>query len=56
MKNMEILKYSLVVESLLEILTKRRNQAFYKLVDVRSVTNVLWESISAVSMRNIVNQ
>ena len=55
MKNVGILKYSLVVESLLEI-TKRRNQAVYKLIDFHSVTNVLWESISAVNMWNIVNQ
>ena len=56
MKNVGILKYLLVVESLLDILTKRRNQAFYKLIDVDSVKNVLCESISAVSMWNIVKQ
>ena len=33
-------------ESLLEILTNRRSQAFYKLIDVHSVTNVIVESIS----------
>ena len=40
------LKVSLTVESLLEILTNRRGQAFYKLIDVHSVTNVIGESIS----------
>ena len=34
------LKVSLTVESLLEILTKRRNQTFYKPIDVYSVINV----------------
>ena len=29
------------VESLLEILTNKRSQAFYKLIDVHSVTNVI---------------
>ena len=56
MKNVGILKYSLVVESFLEILKKRKKkQAFYKLIDVHFMTNVLWESISVVSMWNIVN-
>ena len=35
MKNVGILKYSLTVESLLETLTKRRSQAFYRLIDVQ---------------------
>ena len=47
MKNVGTLKYSLTVESLLEILTKRRSQAFYKLIDVHSVTNVIGENISS---------
>ena len=47
MKNEGTLKYSLTVESLLEILTKRRSQAFYKLIDVHSVTNVIGENISS---------
>ena len=55
MKNVGILKYSLTVESLLEILTNRRIQAFYKLIDVHSVTNIIWESISSIRMWNIVN-
>ena len=53
---MEILKYSLMVENLLEILSKRRNQVFYKHVDIHSVTYVLGESILSISMWNIVNQ
>ena len=56
MKNVEILKDSSIKENLLKTLTKRRSQAFYKLVDVQSVTIVLGESISSVNMWNIVNQ
>ena len=56
MKNEGILKYLLKVKSLLEILTNRRSQAFYKLVDVHSVTNVIGKSISSIRMWNIVNQ
>ena len=44
-----------MLEGLLEILTKRWSQAFYKLIDVDSVTNVLPESISSIIMWNIVN-
>ena len=44
-----------MVESLLEILTKRRSQAFYKLIDVHSVTNVLGEIIYLRKMWNIMN-
>ena len=55
MENVGILKDSLMVESLLEILTKRRSEAFYKLTDVHSVTNVLGEIISSINMWNIVN-
>ena len=40
---------------LLEILTKRRSQAFYKLIEVHSVTNILGEIISSINMWNIVN-
>ena len=50
------LKVSLTLESLLEILTKRRSQAFYKLIDVHSVIDVIGESISSMRMWNIVNQ
>ena len=56
MKNVEILKDSSMVENLLKTLTKRRSQAFYKLVDVQSVTIVLGEKISSMNMWNIVNQ
>ena len=44
-----------MVESLLEILAKR-NQAFYKPLDVYSVTNAVEESIYSISEWNIVNQ
>ena len=52
---MWVLKYSLTVESLLEILTKRRCQAFYKLIDVHSVTNVIGESISTMENLRCLN-
>ena len=55
MENVGILKDSLVVDSLLEILTKRRSQAFYTFIDVHSVTNVLGKIISSINMWNIVN-
>ena len=45
-----------MVESLLEILPKRRSQMFYKPVDVHSMTNAKGESISSISTWNIVNQ
>ena len=45
-----------MVESLLEIITKRRSQAFCKPVDVHSVTNAIGESISSISIWNILNQ
>ena len=56
MKNAGIKKYSLTVESLLERLTNRRSQEFYKLIDVHSVANVIGESISSIRMWNIANQ
>ena len=43
------LKVSLTAKSLMEILT-RRCQAFYKLIDVHSVINVVGESISSMRM------
>ena len=46
MESVEILKDSFMVESLLEILTKRRSQAFYKFIDIHYVTNVLGKIIS----------
>ena len=39
----EILKWLLMVESLLEILVKRRSQKFYKSIDVNSMENVIVE-------------
>ena len=45
-----------MVESLLEILTKRRSQTFYKPIDAHSMTDFVSESISAISIWNIVNQ
>ena len=41
MKNVGILKYSLMVESLSEILTIGKDQMFYKPLYVQSVTNVI---------------
>ena len=35
---------------------KRRSQAFYKFIDVLSVTNVTGEKISLIRMWNIVNR
>ena len=42
-----------MVESLLEI--TKRSQAFYKSIDLHSVTNAVSEGISLISKRNIVN-
>ena len=44
------------MESLLETLTKRRSQTFYKPIDVHSVRNGVGESISSISIWNIVNE
>ena len=50
-------KLVVIVESLLEILTKRRSQAFYKPVSVLSMTNAIGESIcSSIRIGNIRNQ
>ena len=48
MKNMVDIGW-LMVESLVEILTKRRSQVFYKPVDVHSVTNAIGEFTSSIS-------
>ena len=47
-----------LVEMILETLTlnKRRSQAFYKHVDVHSVTNAVDEIISSINIWNIVYQ
>ena len=41
MKNTGISKQSLMVDSLLEIITERGSQKFYKPIDVHSVTNAI---------------
>ena len=45
-----------MVKSLLEILTKKISQTFYKPIVAQLVTNVLGVSISIISMWNTVNQ
>ena len=45
-----------MLESLLETLSKRRSQVFYKPVDVHSLTNPIDKSISSISIWDIVNQ
>ena len=44
------------MESLLEILTKRRSKTFWKPVDVHSVKNVIDEGIASIRTWNIVYQ
>ena len=56
MKNLGILKQSLMVGSLLKILTKRKSYSFYKPIDVHSVTNAKGEIIFSIGMWDIVNQ
>ena len=46
----------MMVESLLESLTKGKCQIFYKPIDAHSVTNIVGESISTISWQNIFNQ
>ena len=43
-------------EILLKILTKRRSQTFYERTDVQSVAYSVDESVSSISIGNIVNQ
>ena len=45
-----------VVDSLLETLTKRKSQTFYRHIDLHSVTNAIGKVISSISKWNIVNQ
>ena len=45
-----------MVESLLETLTKRKSQTFYRPIDLHSVTKAVGEDISLISKWNIVNQ
>ena len=47
MRNVRILEWTLMVESLLQILTKRRSQTFYKPANIHSVANTTAESISS---------
>ena len=56
MKNLGILTQSLMVESLLEILTKKRREVFCKPIDFQSLANAVSEGISSISQKNIVNQ
>ena len=44
-----------MVESLLEILTKG-SQAFYKAIDVHSITNAIGQIVSSTSIWNVMNQ
>ena len=44
-----------MVRTLLEVLTKR-NQTFYKPIDVRSVANNMGKIVSLISIWNIVKQ
>ena len=52
---MGILTYSLMVETLLEILSKR-SRTFYKPIDIHSVTDKEGKNISSISMQIIVNE
>ena len=45
-----------VVERLVEILTKRRSQTFYRDMDLNSVTNSVDGVVSSISKWDIVNQ
>ena len=47
---------TVVVDGLLEILSKRKSQSFYKSIDVHYVTNAKGEIVSSKSMWNIVNK
>ena len=46
----------MMVENLLEILTKEKSRKFYMPLDAYTVTNVEGKSISSITMWNIVNQ
>ena len=45
-----------MVKNLLEIITKRWSQTFYKPIDFEYATNIVGESISSITMWNNVNQ
>ena len=55
-RNVGILKQSLMVESLSKTSTKRRIQTFYNPTNVYSVKNFVGESISSISIWHIVKQ
>ena len=46
----------MLVENLIEILTKRRTWKFYNSLDVYYLTNAAGELISQITMWNMVNQ
>ena len=46
----------MMVENLLEILTKEKSRKFHMPLDAYIVTNVEGKSISSITMWNIVNQ
>ena len=48
MKNVGVLNYSLTVKGLPGILTNRKSQAFYKPIEVHSVTNDIGDIISSI--------
>ena len=56
MKNVGSLKQTLMVESLREILTKRRRHTFYKAIDLHALKNAAGEGISSTSKQNTMNQ
>ena len=56
MKNVRILKQSLMVESLLEMLARRRRQVFYKPTDFPALTNAVSQGIFSINKQNTVSQ
>ena len=54
--NKECGNLKVVVESLLEILTKRRSQTFYRSIELSSVINAVGEGVSLICKCYIVNQ
>ena len=54
--NEECENLKVVVESLVEIINKRRSGKFYRDIDLHSVANAVDEVISSISKWNIVNQ
>ena len=56
MRNVGISYLSMMVQNLLETLTKGRSQVFFKSIDLQFMTNAIGEGISAIRKWNIVNQ